>query len=508
MTPALEARRISKSYGAIHALKCADFVLQGGEIHALIGANGAGKSTLCKIIAGIEQPSSGSLILDGEPVAFASVRDAVAHGVDIIHQELSIFPDLSVAENIFVGRELANCFGLVDKRAQIEASRKVLARLGQPIDPTVLAGNLPVGLQQIVEIAKALTHNARILMMDEPTSALSRSEIPLLFEVIRSLAADGVAIVYISHRLDELLAISDRITVLRDGEVVARAACCDVNPAWIVEKMTGRTSTHVGPAQETQSGTTLLSLRNLSLPLRTGRVALDGINLDVRAGEVIGLFGLMGAGRTELFETLIGLHRDTSGRIELNGVELGPLNVADRVKAGLALLPEDRQRDGLIPNLSILHNMTLSSLEAMGAGWVKPALERRSAVSMVETLGIKIGALNHPVQSLSGGNQQKLVLARCLMSGPKLLLLDEPTRGVDVAAKAEILAEMRMLAKRGVGVVFASSDASEILSASTRIVVMSRGRIALETTPQAANDALLAEAAAVDTEAPILELSA
>ncbi|MDB5438782.1 MAG: sugar transporter ATP-binding protein [Caulobacteraceae bacterium] len=502
----LSARGIAKSYGGVQALRGVDFDLRRGEVHGLIGANGAGKSTLCNILAGNEQASSGEVWIDGEVTAFTSVRDAAAKGVGMVHQELSLFPDLSVTENLFLGREIAGRFGLIDKLAQKQATIAALEKLRQPIDPEALVGGLSVGLRQIVEIAKALAHDARILIMDEPTSALSRAEIPLLFEVIRGLAARGVSLIYISHRLDELLTICDRLTVFRDGQVAGLAASAEVDPPWIVEKMTGRTTasaSRLPPESVHGKGQAILSVRDLSLPRRQARVALEGLSLELHAGEIVGLYGLMGAGRTELLETLIGVHSDYSGEISLADADLSRLDLTDRIAAGISLVPEDRQRDGLVQSLSILHNMTLSSLDKVSRkGWLKPCLERLSAQKLVEALRIKLHSLSAGVGSLSGGNQQKVVLSRCLMSDPRVMLLDEPTRGVDVAAKAEILDQMRRLADEGVAVMFASSDLTEILSASHRIIVMSRGRIALEVRTADADESLLSQAASVDAEAP------
>jgi len=507
VTYALEARGLHKRYGGAHALRGVDFALKAGEIHALIGANGAGKSTLCKIIAGIEEPTEGELLVAGVPTRFASVREAAAAGIEMVHQELSLFPDLTVAENLFVGRELTDRFGLIDTRAQKQAAASVMARLGQSISPETRLHDLPVGVRQAVEIAKSLIGQTKVLMMDEPTSALSPAEIPVLFEVIRGLAKQGVAIVYISHRLDELLEIADRVTVLRDGVLVAQAECCDVDKDWIVREMTGRSELSGAGAIPTVKGEPVLTISNLRLAPREGRAALRGVDLSVCAGEVVGFYGLMGAGRSELFEVLIGLHTDAEGEQTLAGQSLKGMEITERIAAGLVLAPEDRQRDGLLPNLSILRNMSLSSLGAVFGRWGRKSSERPEADRLVETLKIKLPSLDHPVSSLSGGNQQKVVLSRCLMAGPKVLLLDEPTRGVDVAAKAEILDQMRRLAADGAAVLFASSDSSEILSASTRIVVMSRGRITLQVAAEEANESMLAKAAAAELE-PATELAA
>jgi erythritol transport system ATP-binding protein len=505
---ALEARGLHKRYGGVHALRGVDFALKAGEVHALIGANGAGKSTLCKIIAGVEAPSEGELLVDGAPTRFASVRDAAAAGIDLVHQELMQFPDLTVVENLFLGRELTDRFGAIDTRAQKAAATKALARLGQALDPDTRLRELPVGVRQVVEIAKSLIGDTRVVVMDEPTSALSPAEIPVLFGVIRSLASLGVAIVYISHRLDELLEIADRVTVLRDGEIVAQSPCRDIDKDWIVRQMTGRAELAGGAAAPTISGAPLLTVSKLRLAQREGRSAVRGVDLSVCPGEVVGFYGLMGAGRTELFEVLLGLHKDAEGQVSLDGRDLESMSVNARIAAGLALMPEDRQRDGLLPNLSILRNMSLSSLQDLLPRWWGRSAERPAAQALVDTLKIKIPSLEHSVQALSGGNQQKVVLARCLMAGPKVLLLDEPTRGVDVAAKAEILGQMRRLASGGAAVLFASSDIGEILSASTRVVVMSRGRVTLQADASAVNETMLTQAAGAELDSSQAGLAA
>ena len=502
MTHALEVRGLHKRYGGVHALRGVDFALEVGEIHALIGANGAGKSTLCKIIAGVEEPSEGELLVHGQAVRFSSVRDAVAAGIDMVHQELMLFPDLTVTENLFLGREITDRFGLIDAQAQKKAAAAALGRLGQAVRPGARLRELPVGVRQAVEIAKALIGETRVLLMDEPTSALSPSEVPVLFEVIRSLAKHGVSIVYISHRLEELLEIADRITVMRDGRIVAQAHCREVDKDWIVHEMTGRADLIAGQAASPPMGEPVLAVSGLRLSPREGRSALRGVDLSVRAGEVVGFYGLMGAGRTELFEALLGLHRDAEGEQTLMGRDIRGLAVGDRIAAGLVLAPEDRQRDGLLPNLSILRNMSLSSLAKVFSALKGDDQERAHAARLVDTLKIKLPSLDHPVDALSGGNQQKVVLSRCLMAAPRVLMLDEPTRGVDVAAKAEILNQMRRLAGEGAAVLFASSEASEILSASTRVIVMSRGRITLQVPAEEATEAMLTKAAAAELARP------
>jgi len=500
----LAARALCKAYGGARALDGVDLDLHAGRIHALIGANGAGKSTLCRILAGVESPDAGELLLDGAPVRFASVREASAHGIAIVHQELSLFPNLSVAENLFVGCEPRTALGLVDLDAQHRQCCAALARLGLEIDPHTLVGALSVGRQQLVEIARALMRRCRVLMMDEPTSALSQQEIPHLFEQVRALAAQGVCVVYISHRLDELLQLCDELSVLRDGRICARAACTDIDAAWIVERMTGMRARGSGGGGGTgvgAGGECVLDVKHLSLPVKTGRMALEDIRLNVHAGEILGVYGLMGSGRTELLHTLFGLHPDVGGRIRMQGRDLTGLGPAERMQHGIALLPEDRQRDALIAEFSVLHNMSLSALRRLAAWYgLSPARERASAAAMGSALQIKYPALSAPVHALSGGNQQKLVLARCLLVRPRLLLLDEPTRGVDVAAKAEISAQIRLLAEQGIAVIFTSSEAGEILALAQRVCVLARGRMVSEAPVTAWDEARLTRAAAAPME--------
>ena len=495
-TPVLEAAGIHRRFGATAALAGVDFRIDRGRVHALIGENGAGKSTLLRILAGIDQPTSGRLVLDGRDTRFESARDAADQGVTIIHQELQLFPDLDVTENIFAGREQRTRWGTVDTAAQLEITRSVLARLNHPIPPQTLVGTLPLGLQQIVEIARALARDVRVLLMDEPTSALGPSEVPQLFRVIRDLTSHGVSIVYVSHRLEELLAIADVVTVLRDGLVVGHAPVSDVNVAWIVERMTGRELTRRPSAPAAGPGATELRVSQLHLPPRPGRTALHDVSFDVRAGEIVGLYGLMGAGRTELLESLLGVHGDASGRVDLSAREVGTLPIAERVAAGLAMVPEDRQAAGLVPDLSVLENATLSSIQQLSTfGHLSPARELRAAKPVLDELHVKMPGTNAPIAAISGGNQQKVVIARALLTDPRVLLLDEPTRGVDVGAKAEILDIMLRLASRGVAIVFATSDMADIRAVATRVLVMARGRIRADLDVAQATADVLASAA-------------
>jgi erythritol transport system ATP-binding protein len=478
------------------ALGGVDVSLDRGRVRAIIGENGAGKSTLVNILAGVEQPTSGELRLDGVATRFASARDAIDRGIGIIHQELQLFPDLTVAENLFVGRERRTRWATLDRRAEIDATREVLETLGQSIHPHTRLGTLPLGQQQIVEIARALVRDVRVLMMDEPTSALSAAEIPVLFRVIRDLASHGVSIVYISHRLEELLRIADSVTVLRDGAIVGEAPASDVDVRWLVHRMTGGRTIAPRVRPEGGAGAPLLSIRDIHVRPRAGRNAVNGVSFNVAAGEIVGLYGLMGAGRTELFEAVLGVHADASGQVAIAGEPVQSRGVSDRVAAGVALVPEDRKVSGFVATLSVEQNMTLSSLEDLSSrGYLAPARERTAAMRLMQDLRIKAASPAAAMGTLSGGNQQKVVIARAAMSRPRVLLMDEPTRGVDVGAKAEILESMRRLAADGLGIVFASSDLAEVRAGATRILVMARGRITADVAAVDATDDALAAAA-------------
>jgi erythritol transport system ATP-binding protein len=490
----LEVRDVSKRYPGTLALDRVSFGLSGGVVSALIGENGAGKSTLVKILGGIEQPTEGALLLDGKPIHLRSVRDADACGIGMIHQELNLCPNLTVAENIFLAREIAPR-GLLDSRRQCQKARELLQRMEHPIDVDALAGDLPLGQQQIVEIAKALARDVRVLMMDEPTSALSAPEIAVLFRIIRDLKSRGVAVLYISHRLEELLEIADTVSVLRDGRLVGEAQARDVGVAWIVERMTGRSAKAV-EAADAHEGRELLRVEGCSLVSPSGTYTVRNVNLTVRAGEVLGIYGLMGAGRTELLECLMGLHTESaSGRVWLNG-RLQSGGPATRIASGLAMAPEDRQAAGLVPTMSVRENVSLASLRKV-ARWtvLSQSKETTEVAQLVDRLRIKLPGLEANIAALSGGNQQKVVIARCLMTTPKVLLLDEPARGVDVGAKREIYGIVRQLAAAGMGIVFVSSELEEVRAIATRVIVMSRGAITAEFGRAQADDHALAVAA-------------
>jgi erythritol transport system ATP-binding protein len=481
--PIMRARAINKVFGATHALKSVDFAVTPGRVTALFGENGAGKSTLMKILAGIESPTTGTLELDGEPVVLQGPRDAAARGIVIIHQELSLFPNLSIADNVFMARERSRRGLMVEQSEQRQITAGLLERLDEPLDPGTHVGDLRVGQQQIVEIARALSQDARVLIMDEPTSALSVSEVEVLFRVIRDLTEHGVAVVYISHHLEEALEIADHVVVLRDGELVAESEAAEVDMSWVVERMVGRNPDELFPSEHAEAKGPLLVVDDLVVadPANPGRLSVDHVSLTVRAGEIVGLYGLMGAGRTELLETLAGRLHAVSGTITLDGEPLDEASIGDRIALGVALVPEDRQRDGLVPPMTVGENLTLASISRyVQTAWVARDRERGAIERIMRNVTVKASGPQAPIGSLSGGNQQKVVLGKALLTEPRVLLLDEPTRGIDVGAKAEIFQLMTQQAKEGLGVLFATSELEEALHVPDRLLVLARGRVIRE----------------------------
>jgi erythritol transport system ATP-binding protein len=492
----LRAVGITKHYGGVKALRGVDFAVRSGQVTVLFGENGAGKSTLMKIMAGVEKPTDGHLELRGERIAFETIDDAVEVGISIIHQELNLYPNLSVRDNIFVGRELRGRLGQIDYAREDKITRDLMARLEQDVEPTTLVRDLTIGQQQIVEIARALSTDASILIMDEPTSALSETEVEVLFSVINELTSRGVAIVYISHHLEEAISVADRAIVFRDGRLVAAEWADQIDLAWVVAKMVGRNVGRDFKGGPRRFGDVQLSIENLSVadPLGSSRLLVDDVSLQVRAGEVVCLYGLMGAGRTELMEALAGRMPVVGGRALLNGQDLTHLSVRARMEKGMGLVPEDRQRDGLIQLLSVGSNLSLSSIGSLvRRNLIDRAQEREKIDEMIESVRIRAAAddintaIQLPVTSLSGGNQQKVVIGKVLMTAPTMLLLDEPTRGIDVGAKDEIFNVMFYLAAKGLAVLFVTSEINEAMAASHRLLVMSRGRLVAEFDPRTAN---------------------
>ncbi len=494
----LQAQQITKVFPGTVALDNVDFNVYRGKVNVLIGENGAGKSTLMKIIAGVEQPTAGEIVMEGRSVHYHSPLEASRAGIGIIYQELDLFPNLTVTENVFMARDLMNFGVTVDARQEENRVRELLQRLEQDIDPKASVGDLRLGQQQIVAIAKALVQEVRILIMDEPTSALSSTEVTVLFRIIRELKAHGVSIIYISHKLEELLQIGDYLTVLRDGRLQAEARVQDVTIPWIIEKMVGREAATFFQKQQRVIGSELLRVENMTLPRPGGGYYVDHVSFTLHKGEILGIYGLMGAGRTELFECLIGLHPEAYGQLYLNGTAVKSTTIAQRIEFGLVLVPEDRQRLGLVQTLSVASNITLANLKKfVRLFMLTPRQERQSVQAMIQDLAIKVSNANQPVTALSGGNQQKVVVGKGLMTSPQVLILDEPTRGIDVGAKSEMFHIMSDLAAQGYGVLFASSELNEVLAMSDRILVMSKGKVTGELSSMEANEEKLVAASAV-----------
>lgn len=488
----LQASCVSRSYGGVHALKSVDFAVEAGEVTVLIGENGAGKSTLMRILAGAETPDEGTLKLEGTEVSFSSVRDAAQAGIGIVFQELNLCENLTVAENIFLTRTSG---GVLDREFERKETRRLMQRLEQDIDPEAVVGALTIGQRQMVEIAKALAGKVRVLILDEPTSSLSTAEVEVLFKVIRELKSAGVAIIYISHRLDELMGIGDCVAILRDGRMQATARVQDISVDWIVHQMLGERPQRSVRAPMSQSGSPVLTADSVSASGALGIRVLDGVSIECRAGEVTAIYGLLGSGRTELLEVLAGARMPSCGSVRMGQADVTRLGVAGRLERRICLVPEDRQRDGVFPNLDVGDNLVLSSLSSLAkAGWIDPGRRQASVSDMLARLGIKAASMMSPIGSLSGGNQQKVLIGRQLMTQPAVLLLDEPGRGVDIGARSEIFSVIRQLADDGLAVVFATSDMAEAREVADRVLVMACGRITAELSPSDATDAALVTA--------------
>ncbi|CAN7403773.1 MULTISPECIES: sugar ABC transporter ATP-binding protein [Brucella] len=477
----LSAHDVAKAYGRINALKGVNFEIRRGQVTTLFGENGAGKSTLMKVLSGVIQPTSGTIILDGEPVVFNSSTEARDRGISIIHQELSLAPNMNVRDNIFMGREIRGATG-VNFAEEERLTRELLAELEEDIDPLTPVEELRLGQQQVVEIARALSVNSRILIMDEPTSALSASEVEVLFKVIRDLTARGVAIVYISHHLEEALQITDHAVVLRDGTMTAYAPRADIDLEWIVRNMVGENFDLGSPPTGYEWGDVALSVEGLTVQDKSGDFALvDNMSLNVRAGEIVCIYGLMGAGRTELLETVAGRLKANSGSILLEGRDVAGLTIAQRIDQGLVLVPEDRQRDGLVQTMTVGRNLSLASIGEMTKGLFTSTKREKNIVDQsIKNVHIKTDGGEAAIGSLSGGNQQKVVIGKMLATEPKVILLDEPSRGIDIGAKAEVFKLLAEKAKDGLAVVYTTSEVGECLSIAHRIIVMHRGRISAE----------------------------
>jgi rhamnose transport system ATP-binding protein len=470
----LQVADVTKSYDGACALKSVSFELRAGEVHALVGENGAGKSTLVKIITGAVQPDSGTVTFDGRAVVANSPRLARSLGIAAIYQQPTVFPELTVAENLALGFEETGLWRTVDWKARYRRAAELLAKVGANIEPQGDAAGLTVAQQQLIEIARALGSKTRVLILDEPTACLSEKETQILFDALRSLRAQGVGILYISHRLDELSTIADRVTVLRDGAAVAIRSMSEVSPQELIQLMVGRDLSAVFPKRHTPLGPVVFELRALK---RAGTQG-SGVSLSLRSGEILGLAGLVGAGRSGLAKTIFGLTPADSGEILLHGKVVRVRNPAEAIRHGIGYLPEDRPRHGIIPQMPVHANITLASLGAlMRRGSMDFQGERKIAAGYVRRFSIKTPTIFSAVATLSGGNQQKVVLSRWLETRPHVLILDEPTQGVDVGAKAEIHALMGDLAAQGMAILMISSELPEILGMCDRVAVMRSGAI-------------------------------
>ncbi|MEV6833826.1 sugar ABC transporter ATP-binding protein [Streptomyces sp. NPDC051133] len=511
----LEVAGVNKSFAGVHALRDVDFALRPAEVHALIGENGAGKSTLIKVVTGVHRPDSGTVRLDGRPRSFRNPLEAQAAGISTIYQEVNLVPLMSVARNLYLGREPRR-FGLVDVARMNREAVEVLGRYGVHVDVTRPLGTLGLGAQQMVALARAVQIDARVVIMDEPTSSLEPREVETLFSVIRGLKEQGIAVVYVSHRLDELYAICDRLTVMRDGAIVHTGAMAELERLRLVSLMLGREMSTVRDKGSTafdtgrhdrREGQPVLRATDLSV-----RHRLHGVSLDIHAGEVVGLGGLLGAGRSETAKAIVGALATEGGSVEVEGRALHRRSPAAAIREGVVMLPEDRKSEGVIPHLSVRENISLAALPRLSrAGLVSQAKQDEIVSFFMKRLRIKASGPDQRVGDLSGGNQQKVLLARWLCLNPRVLLLDEPTRGIDVGAKTEVQALIDELAGDGLGVLLISSDLEELIEGSDRVVVLKDGHVVghladEEVTEEALLDTLAT--AAASEEAPLAEPAA
>jgi rhamnose transport system ATP-binding protein len=474
--PVLALRHAAKSFGAVHAVVDGSADLYAGEAHALIGENGAGKSTMVKMLAGVYQPDDGQMLIDGAPVTLHSPAAARDAGIAVIYQEPTLFPDLTVAENIFMGRQPLRAGRRIDGRRMRAQASALFERLGVRLDPGRICRGLSIADQQIVEIAKALSLDARVIVMDEPTAALSATEVARLFEVVRALRTGGAAVLFISHRLEEIFEICQRVTVMRDGRHVLTSDLAGLSSDDLVRAMVGRDVPKRAATGGRQPGTEVLRVERLT---REG--VFTDISLHVRAGEIVVLAGLVGSGRSEVARAVFGIDRYDAGAVTVSGQPLKKVSPAAAMAAGIGYVPEDRRQQGLVMDMSVQQNMALASLGRLRrAGIVRSAAERAFATDWAQRLRLRYGRLTDPVSRLSGGNQQKVVLAKWLGRQPSLLIVDEPTRGIDIATKAEVHALLQRLAAEGVAILMISSELPEVLQNGDRILVMREGRLTAE----------------------------
>ncbi|WP_330538927.1 ribose ABC transporter ATP-binding protein RbsA [Aeromonas hydrophila] len=489
-SPILALSGIVKTFPGVRALDEAGLKVYPGQVMALLGENGAGKSTLMKVLTGIYQADAGSINYRGQPVHFKGPRDSQDQGISIIHQELNLLPELSIAANIFLGREPRTRFGSIDHKQLRERASTLLARLGVKHGPDTRLGDLSIGEQQMVEIAKALSFDASVIIMDEPTDALTDTETEQLFVVIRELREQGCGIVYISHRLKEIFEICDRVTVLRDGKWIGEQAVSELDEDRIIEMMVGRRLEEQYPRLARELGPVSLQVKDLAGP------GVHGVSFSLRQGEILGFSGLMGSGRTELMKLIYGASPISAGDITVDGHALTPKSPADGLAAGIAYISEDRKGDGLVLELSVRENMSLCALgEFISHGKIDGQAERQAVGDYVRLFNIKTPSQDQLIKLLSGGNQQKVAIAKGLLTRPKVLILDEPTRGVDVGAKKEIYQLINQFKKEGMSIILVSSEMPEVLGMSDRIMVMHEGRISAEFNTHDANQEKLMAAA-------------
>lgn len=504
LQPVLEIKNVSKDFSGVYALKNVDMQVLPGKVTAVIGENGAGKSTLMKIVSGVHPDYEGEVFLNGETVLFKNPREAGEKGIVIIHQELNLISHLSIAENLFLGQELTNRFGLLDYPKMHKIAKELLGRLQLDIDPRTPVIRLRVGQQQLVEIAKALLLESKVLIMDEPTSAISEHEVELLFRIIRDLKSKGVAIVYISHKLDELFEIADRFTVLRDGEKSGSGKMNETSRKKLIQMMVGRKLTDRIEKKNAAAREEILRVENLCFrnPENKNDFLVNDVSFSVNKGEVLGICGLMGAGRTEVLEAIFGLFpKYVSGKIFIEGKEVQLNSVNEAISAGMGLVPEDRKLQGLILNMNVAKNTSLANLGRISSfGFINKKREEELSREFIKKLNTRVASSDMEVEKLSGGNQQKVVIAKWLATHPKVLLLDEPTRGIDVGAKSEIYNLIGELAAQGMGIVVVSSELTEILAISDNILVLSESKLTAKLSREEATEEKIMQAALVEKE--------
>ena len=474
----LEMKSISKSFPGVKALSNANLRVKPGEVHALVGENGAGKSTLMNVLLGSIEPNSGEIIYRGKKVCFHSPHEALLNGISMVHQEMSLIPSVSVAENIWVGREPEfTRFGLISEKKRLARTQALLEKYHINIDPRSIVRTLSIANMQLVEIARAISYNPKILIMDEPTSSLSDREILLLYDIIKSLAKEGTTVMFISHKLDEVFQLCDRITVMRDGSYINNFAADEITKEELIARIAGRKISEMYPKIPCEIKDTVLEVKNLS-----HKGLFKNISFQVRAGEILGLFGLVGAGRTETMEGIFGIRSLDEGEIYLNGSRVTIRSPKEAIYHGLAMVTEDRRKNGIISNISVKYNISLANLKRISRGniWIRKRKEDEDTKALADKLAVKTPSLNQPIGALSGGNQQKAIIARWLYTNPKVLILDEPTRGIDVGSKSEIHRMISTLAGQGLAVVMISSECEEVMGISDHVIVFHNGHISGE----------------------------